>query len=143
MLDLRLAEMADWVDYFVIVEATHTFTGEPKPLHFRDNAHRFSAYGEKLLHVVVDRFPSYVQTPWARDFHQRDMAITALSGVAAPEDFVLLTDADEIVDRRAVERFDGEFACLRMNMYRFFLNYRPTLALRRQPRTAAIWRARG
>lgn len=34
LLDLRLHELADAVDYFVLAEATHTFSGHPKPLHF-------------------------------------------------------------------------------------------------------------
>ncbi len=141
MLELRLAEMADWVDHIVIVEAGQTFTGAPKPLHFRDNAARFSAYGAKLLHVAIDRFPDHVDSPWARDFHQRDMAIAALCGRAGPEDLVLLTDADEIVDRRALGSFDGEFACLKMGLFRYFLNYRPTSDAQPQRRTAAVWKA--
>jgi tetratricopeptide (TPR) repeat protein len=141
MLELRLAEMAPWVDRFVIVEARHTFTGADKPLYFQEAKARFSAYADKLLHVVVDAPPPYVQAPWARDFHQRDMAIKALDGLASADDLVLLTDADEIVDHRALEGFEADFACLRMKLYRFFLNYRPSTNNQPERRTAAVFKA--
>ena len=32
VLEIRLAELDPLVDHFVIVEATHTHTGKPKPL---------------------------------------------------------------------------------------------------------------
>ena len=35
LLELRLHELDAVVDYFVLVEATHTFSGQPKPLHSR------------------------------------------------------------------------------------------------------------
>src|SRR5262249_1668173 len=82
------------------------------------------------------------QAPWSRDFRQRDMAISALSGHCAPEDLVLLTDVDEIADRRALEGFDSDFAGLRMAMFRFFFNYRPTSDNLPWRPTGAIFRAR-
>lgn len=142
LLHIHLAEMTDWVDLFVIVESTVTFTGLPKPLHFERAKNEFAAYAHKIRHVVVDGHPEAFQSPWARDFRQRDMAITGISGLCAPEDLVLLTDVDEIVDRRSLEGFDGDFAGMRMATYRFFLNYRPTTNnLPRRP-TGAVFQAR-
>jgi beta-1,4-mannosyl-glycoprotein beta-1,4-N-acetylglucosaminyltransferase len=125
LLKLHLAEMAEWVDLFVIAESEVTFTGQPKPLHFERRKHEFAPYADKIRHVVVGAHPKSHHSPWARDFRQRDLAVTALSGLAAPEDLVLLTDVDEIVDRRALEGFDADLAGLRMAMFRYFLNYRP------------------
>ena len=125
LLKIHLAEMSDWVDVFVISEAETTFTGQPKPLHFQRHRHEFSAYGDRIRHVVVAQHPAIYNSAWSRDFRQRDLAASALSGLAAPDDLVLLTDVDEIVDRRALEGFDGDMAGLRMAMFRFFLNYRP------------------
>ncbi len=141
LLKVHLAEMADWVDLFVIAESEVTFTGQPKPLHFRDHRAEFEQYADKIVHVVVPEHPEAFHSPWGRDFRQRDLAITALSGLAAPDDLVLLTDVDEILDRRALEGFEGDFAGLRMALFRFFLNYRPApdnLPIRR---TGAVARA--
>jgi tetratricopeptide (TPR) repeat protein len=141
LLQMHLAEMSDWVDLFVIVESTVTFTGAEKPLHFERAKADFAAYAHKIRHVVVDGHPPAFQAPWSRDFRQRDMAVKALSGVCAPEDLVLLTDVDEIVDRRALEGFEGDSAGLRMAMFRFFLNYRPTADNLPWRRTGAVFRA--
>ena len=141
LLELHLAEMHDWVDLFVIAESTETFTGLPKPLHFERNKARFAPWADKIRHVVVEGHPEAFHSPWGRDFRQRDMAIGALSGLCAPDDLVLLTDVDEIVDRRALEGFDGDFAGLRMATYRFFLNYRPTADNLPWRRTGAVFKA--
>ena len=125
LLKMHLAEMAAQVDLFVIAESEVTFTGQPKPLHFERHKHEFSAYANKIRHVVVGPHPPGFDSPWARDFRQRDLAAGALSGLAAADDLVLLTDVDEIVDHRVIEGFEGDMAGLRMAMFRFFLNYRP------------------
>ena len=142
LLRMHLAEMIDWVDLFVIVESEVTFTGQPKPLYFERHKHEFAAYAGKIRHVVLGEHPPAFHSPWGRDFRQRDMAITAISGLCAPDDLVLLTDVDEIVDRRALDGFEGDYAGLRMAMFRFFLNYRPDAAHMPVRRTGAVWKAR-
>jgi hypothetical protein len=142
MLELRLNEMAPFVDHFVIVESTKTFTGRPKPLAFAQNQGRYAAFADKILHVVVDEFPPYVRNAWSREFFQRDMGLSALSGRCAPDDVVIVSDVDEIVARRAVEGFDDELAALKMEQSRFFLNYRRILPRERQLGLTSIWRAR-
>ena len=142
LLKTHLAEMADWVDLFVIVESEVTFTGQPKPLHFEKHRHEFAAYADKIRHLVVGEHPEAFHSPWGRDFRQRDLAIGAISGLAAPDDLVLLTDVDEIIDRKALEDFKGDFAGLKMRMFRFFLNYRPTAENGPVRRTGAVLAAR-
>ena len=141
LLKIHLEEMWDWVDLFVVTEAEVTFTGQPKPLHFETRRHEFARYADKVRHVVVRQHPPIYNGPWSRDFRQRDLAVTAISGLAAADDLVLLTDVDEIVDRRALEGFDGDMACLRMAMFRFFLNYRPDADNFPERPTGAVVRA--
>ncbi len=123
LLHAKLAEEDPWVDRFVIVEANRTFTGLEKPFYFEQWKSEFSRYAKKIIHVKVDRFPSWADSAWAREFHQRDMGVTGASGRWSVDDLVMLTDADEIVDRRALEGFDGEYAALMMGAYRYYLNY--------------------
>ncbi len=142
MLDLRLKTMGDWVDTFVIVESSLTFTGQPKPLHFLNDRERFAAHADRILHVAVEDFPACVASPWGRDFYQRDKAIAAISGLCAEDDLVLLTDADEIVRQGPIEAFDGEFAGLRMETFRYFLNNRLIVERDDQRGAGAVWTAR-
>lgn len=122
LLELRLQEMGDWVDHFVVVEASTTFTGKPKPLNFEALRGAYADRGDQLLHVALTEIPDCMDTAWARDFYQRDMAVAALAGVWRPDDIILITDADEIVDHRALQHWP-HLASLRMATSKHFLNY--------------------
>jgi hypothetical protein len=123
LLDLKLQTMGDWVDGFVLVEANRTFTDNPKPLYFRDAKDRYAAWAGKIVHVVVDSEPAFIRSAWAREYHQRDQGVRGLSGLCAPEDLVLISDVDEIVDPAALEGFQEPFASIGMRSFQLFLNY--------------------
>jgi len=104
MLEYRLLEMNDDVDYFVIVEATHTFTNNPKKLYFAENKHLFEKYLHKIIHVVVDDFPTDTQDPWMRERHQRDCIKRGVMQLDLKEDdIILISDLDEIIDVKAIQ----------------------------------------
>jgi beta-1,4-mannosyl-glycoprotein beta-1,4-N-acetylglucosaminyltransferase len=141
MLRIKLHEMAEWVDRFVLVEARQTFTGAEKPLVFQQHRAEFSAFDDKIIHVVVDAFPAHVRFPWAREFYQRDMGAAGLAGLCAEDDLVIISDADEVISGEAVKGFSGDYARLAMERARFFLNYREALAPDAQKDAASLWRA--
>lgn len=99
MLECRLVELADTVDHFVIVEATTTHQGKPKPLHYQENRKRFEQWADKIVHVVADDLPSVADAPdpWSREHAQREHIATGLVmiGVDA-DDIVMQSDIDEI-----------------------------------------------
>jgi beta-1,4-mannosyl-glycoprotein beta-1,4-N-acetylglucosaminyltransferase len=95
VLEIRLAELDPLVDHFVIVEATRTFTANPKPLYFADNRKRFDRYAHKIIHVVVDDLPLDAPTHWIREAYQRDAIMRGLAA-AAPDDRIIISDCDEI-----------------------------------------------
>ncbi len=141
ILKMKLHEMADWVDAFVLVEARQTFTGAPKPLVFQENREQFAAFADKIVHVVVDEFPDWVRHPWAREYHQRDMGVVGLSGRVREDDLVIVSDSDEVISRRAVQDFDGEFAPMGLERMRYFLNYRQDLPPDQLREYPSVWRA--
>jgi len=94
LLELRLNELAGVVDKFVIVEARRTFTNQPKPLHFQENRARFSAFMDKIIHVVVEDSPD-ANDPWVVERFQRNAIGRGLTQ-CRPDDFVLVSDLDEI-----------------------------------------------
>jgi beta-1,4-mannosyl-glycoprotein beta-1,4-N-acetylglucosaminyltransferase len=57
LLEIRLNILAPYVDKFVIIEATETFSGKPKPLVFKENQERFKQYSDKIVHYVTDDTP--------------------------------------------------------------------------------------
>ena len=123
LLDLKLEAMADKVDAFVLVEAPRTFTDNPKPLYFQDAKDRYAAYGDKIVHVIAEDAPGFVQSTWAREYHQRNQGVRGLSGLCAPEDLVLISDVDEIVDTAVLERMRRSYATIGMRTFMFFFNY--------------------
>ena len=139
LLRLKLEEMAPWVDRFVIIEATSTFTGQPKPLLFEQRRDEFAPWADKIQHMVVD-FPPWADSAWGREFYQRDMGVQALSGYVGPDDLVLISDADEILKREPIEGFTGDFAALGMDVYNYFFNFRRLYDS--QPTYGVVWRAK-
>ena len=51
---MRLYELDDVVDYFVILESTRSHRGMRKPLGLARNMHRFAKFARKIVHVVLD-----------------------------------------------------------------------------------------
>jgi len=110
LLEIRLNILNDYVDKFVICEATETFSGKPKPLYFKENEERFAKWKDKIVHYVVDDFPNdkeiydkAIKSPntgnkehwWVREFYQKESAIKALS-FCKEDDIIMVSDVDEI-----------------------------------------------
>jgi len=96
MLEIRLHELKDVVDFFVIVESRVTFTNQPKPFHFENSKSRFDFVRNKIIHVVLDTLEG--KTTWDREAFQRDAMFShGLKGRTVFKGDVLLTsDVDEI-----------------------------------------------
>ena len=126
LLELRLEHLQDVVDRFVIIEATKTFSGRIKPLHFQTNAARFDRWMPKITVVVVDDMP-LGQDPWTREHWQRNAAMRALGGYA-DGDWVLLSDVDEWPQPALAASLAGqakhEAFVLELRSYYYFLNCR-------------------
>jgi beta-1,4-mannosyl-glycoprotein beta-1,4-N-acetylglucosaminyltransferase len=123
LLEVRLHELAGVVDTFVLVEATTTFSGLPKPLYFAEAAARFDAFRDRIVHVVVDDLP--VGDAWTRERHQRNAVLRGLAH-ARPDDRVLLSDVDEIPRATAVLQALGRTGILSLEQrfYYYWLNCR-------------------
>jgi beta-1,4-mannosyl-glycoprotein beta-1,4-N-acetylglucosaminyltransferase len=54
LLKLRLQELDEHVDYFVLVESNQTHSRTPKKLFYEENKEMFSKWNHKIIHVVMD-----------------------------------------------------------------------------------------
>jgi len=94
MLECRLHELEDVVDWFVLVEAEQTFTGRSKSLHYDQHRSRFERWSDRIVHVVAE-LPN--GDAWAREAAQREAIIDGLRALPlAPDDTIVLSDVDEI-----------------------------------------------
>ncbi len=109
LLEIRLNELDEVVDKFVLVEATRTFQKQPKPLYFQENKHLFKAFEHKITHIVVDKYPSFwkkfrVPTPWDYDDHQKEHILLGLKN-CKDDDVIIVSDLDEIPRAEKVKEY--------------------------------------
>jgi beta-1,4-mannosyl-glycoprotein beta-1,4-N-acetylglucosaminyltransferase len=111
LLDYRLNYYKGIVDYFIVVEATKTFSGMDKPLYFDNIKHKYSHFNN-IIHVIVDNMPSSItitfdnsiiapSSNWEREFYQRNYIKKALQSIPdiSHEDWIMINDVDEFPNR--------------------------------------------
>lgn len=125
LLELRLEELYDHVDYFVIVEASTTFTDLPKPYYFEENKDRFTKWLKKIIHIKVDDMP-HSQEAWDNDIWQRNSINRGIAD-ANDDDIIIVSDLDEILRADTVDAMrndhDTKVWGLRMPLFYFKLNH--------------------
>ncbi len=57
LLEIRFNILDEYVDFFVLIEATETFTGLPKKLFYEENKHLFEKWQHKIIHYVIKDTP--------------------------------------------------------------------------------------
>ena len=98
LLEIRLNELSNIVDYFVIVESKYTFTKKDKP--FNLDLKRFEKFKDKIIYIQDKDFIRS-PNPWDTEKHQRNKLIEGvnlpyLPISASDEDLIILSDLDEI-----------------------------------------------
>ena len=121
LLEIRLHELADTVDAFVLVEADRTFTGEPKDLYFEKNKKRFAKFQDKIIHVVVRDMPNSPRDAWEMERYQRNAIVRGL-GSCGPDDYVIISDVDEIPRYETVKGFSGDAGIFDQRLFYYKLN---------------------
>jgi len=99
VLEMRLTELYDTVDYFVLVEAEVTHQDRPKPSYYLDNGERFKQWADKIVPVWATGLPTAQDAPdpWAREHAQREHIAAGLATIGVTDkDVVLQSDVDEV-----------------------------------------------
>jgi len=126
LLDIRLHELSEAVDFFVLVEATKTHSGKDKPLYYKENQDRFAEFSSRILYVCVQDMPMtkaelastltqqdyrWIESDyqkednWVRERFQRNAMMRVLKDVS-PDDIIIIGDADEIVRSSVLENLN-------------------------------------
>lgn len=129
LLEIRLNELSNVVDYFVIVEATRTFMKKEKPLLFDITDPRFIKFKERIIHIVVDDFPNFfthwrIPKCWDYENHQKNAIERGLVN-AAPDDIIIISDIDEIPNPTKILKNISrqEPVIFQQRLFYYFLNY--------------------
>ena len=141
LLLIRLEELYNYIDYFVIVQSEITVQdGSNQPFFgsFEKNQHLFKKYMDKIhvFNLTKDMMPEvcdYSPVP------RRNAIFETLRGAVSqipnldPMDLVIFGDADEIPNRATLELLKntnigvlqhGEIKVLQLDLFYFFLNYK-------------------
>jgi beta-1,4-mannosyl-glycoprotein beta-1,4-N-acetylglucosaminyltransferase len=127
ILELRLSELYDKVDYFVISEANTTHAGNTKDFLFLANWERFKPWADKIKHVRVTDMPGVINgSCWPNERHQRCCLTRALTHVYQ-EDIIILSDIDEIIRPSRIDQMRNDTQhnlwAFRMPCFNFKFNY--------------------
>jgi beta-1,4-mannosyl-glycoprotein beta-1,4-N-acetylglucosaminyltransferase len=101
-VEIRLNELKDYVDYFVIVESATSFTNNAKPLYMKENWAQFEQFHGQVIYRELNNTGFSSDTPWDWEDRQRnalfDQVFPVLFGEQRPNvgDVILVSDVDEI-----------------------------------------------
>jgi beta-1,4-mannosyl-glycoprotein beta-1,4-N-acetylglucosaminyltransferase len=110
ILELRLNQLNQYVDYFIIVESTFNHKGEKKDLNFDIN--KFVKFKDKIKYYTLDsqspeieeiktndsedeKSSKYILNGYRRDHYQRNYLSKGIK-YADAEDIIIISDIDEI-----------------------------------------------
>ena len=128
VLDLRLNILNDFVDNFVIAEATKDHTGKDKKLNF--NVNNFSKFKDKITYIIVEDLPMNIKSykkDWPvhhlRDQHQRNALAKGYKD-CSEEDLIMISDIDEIPDPKKMSEFKikNKYGCFMQKNFQSKLN---------------------
>ena len=138
LLTYKLNVLNDIVDYFVLVEATHTFIGKEKTLYYESNKEAYKKFHKKIIHVIVDDFP--YKSPnidinkgdqWINENFQRIAIGRGIKQIELKQDdLIIIGDLDEIADPNTLKLLkynpipNNLLVCLTMDMYYYNLTTR-------------------
>ena len=121
LLEIRLNILYDHVDFFVILEATVTHSGKPKPLFFEENQARYEKFLDKIIYVVVKDMPVQMANErkdrWVLENFQRNTLKDGLRYVK-DDDIIMISDLDEIPSIEAV----GKHGVFIQKPFMYYLN---------------------
>jgi beta-1,4-mannosyl-glycoprotein beta-1,4-N-acetylglucosaminyltransferase len=142
LLLYRLSILDEYIDYFVLVESTYTFSGFEKSLVYHENKNKFEKFNDKIVHIVVDNLPfkypniNYdFQQQWQNEYFQRnsiERGINFLIEKLNDNDIILTSDVDEIPNPEILKSIKDEkldfdkniFNRLALDMYYYNLHFR-------------------
>jgi hypothetical protein len=110
LLEIRLNELKDVVDYFVLVEWSLTHSGKKKPFYFEENKFKYSEFLDKIIHVKVNDKPNIPARAGRNGtFHNRhDMEWYQRNCIdrglveCKEDDIIIVSDVDEIPTRQSI-----------------------------------------
>ena len=142
LLEIRLNELKDVVDIFVLTESPYTFTGIKKPLYFQNNKGHFRDFN--IEHTIY--VPNREYRPEVYEKRQKQFNIDSAFKVWKPGDIILQGDVDEIPRASTIKeaiKHEWKSAGLNMDTFYYYLNCKGTMRRRKLRGDARLLRPDG
>lgn len=123
LLEIRLNELNDVVDYFVLVEGAHTYQNKPKPFYYLENVNRFEKFNNKIIRIEIGA-NSFSGNAWENEFMSMGYILNGLT-TANDDDFIIIGDVDEIPKKESVItaiEYKNKPCCIVTKFHYFYLN---------------------
>ena len=123
LLEIRLHELKDVVDVFVLTESNLTFSGKEKPLYFEENKRLFSEFNILSTNYTDDEHLA----PMERERRQKQYNIDAAMRLMSKGDHIIVGDIDEIPRSSAVKagiQSDKPAVGFAMLVFYYYMNCR-------------------
>jgi beta-1,4-mannosyl-glycoprotein beta-1,4-N-acetylglucosaminyltransferase len=116
-----LMALNDVVDFFVLVEANKTFTGNKKEFLFEKSRNLYKEYLDKIIYIKVNDAPQFDKSKdiWAIEHFQRNCIKRGLIN-AKNEDRIIISDVDEIPDPGIILKVKEKDYPITFNQYLFY-----------------------
>lgn len=145
ILEIRLKELYNVVDHFVIVESNSTFRGNTKEFVLAKHWERFTQFHDKIRYIQVTDIPHCSDTrqfthyknycvrhnldshgAWTREAYQRDCITRGLYDIT-DDSWVIISDCDEVPRAKSLRMLetitDNPRVVLNLALFYFKLNY--------------------
>lgn len=129
VLDLRFHTLNEFVDKFVVVEATRDHAGKKKKLNF--NLSNFKKFSNKVIYIIVDDIPEKVDSYKKKNYHenfvrenfQRNCISRGITK-ASEQDLIMISDVDEIPNLKNLTTYNSKnkLAFFRQKFFRYKFN---------------------
>ena len=121
ILELRLETLWDYVDYFVISEASYTHAGIDRATHF--DIAKFKKYESKIRYIPLYQRPGGPNDFWKNENFIRNNIFHGLYD-AQPDDWIMISDLDEIPRPESISKYQPSNlrADFDQRYYSYYLN---------------------
>jgi len=125
-LEIRLNELWNVVDKFIIVESKYSHTGEIKPLYLKESLHLFDKYKDKI--ILISNIKNFkTRNPRVKEAYQRKLIDSEIKSLALqPNDLIIHSDCDEIPRATTIKEIKSNYKSgnflLELNGYSYYIN---------------------
>ena len=129
LLDIRLNELNEYIDVFVIIENACSVSGIKDGYRF--NPEKFINFSDKIRYIKIkdglekykdqERTDSIEEEHWQREFYNRNSIMKGLDN-ASPDDIILISDLDEIPNLKDID-ISYDLFIFKQICFQFKLNF--------------------